>query len=208
MKYVYFLLCSLLLFLPPSSEQSDSSSSLPAYDDAEAYEVYSAAMPMDSSYQDSKTVLILQTIPPSEWLIGSPRGALHGDAEFNRTFAPIFDSFDKANLESKSLEQHFAIPKPYELISQHDIDTAFRRRASNGMDDGWSGFRETFPESVGYLILSAVGFNADRTLALVYIEHRCGGLCAAERYYMLEKRKGHWVKYKPKGSVLEITGTS
>ena len=67
----------------------------------------------------------------------------------------------------------------------------------NALDDGWGGFREAFPQSRGYLILSAVGFNADKTLALVYVEHRCRGLCAAARYYILEKRKAHWTQYNP-----------
>jgi hypothetical protein len=78
----------------------------------DAYEVYSAALPLDSAYQDSKTVLILQSIPPSEWPIGSAKDALHGDSEFGKVFAPIFESFDHANEEMKSLEHHFSIPKP------------------------------------------------------------------------------------------------
>jgi hypothetical protein len=212
MRYADWLLPFPLLFLisvsSSSSQQRDSSLTLPVYEDADAYEVYSATLPMDSSYQDSKAVLILQSVPPSEWPIGSPREALHGDSAFNETFAPIFDSFDKANQESRSLEHRFSIPKPYKLLSKNEIDVAFRHRAPNALDDGWGGFREAFPESRGYIILSGVGFNADRTLALVYFEHRCGGLCAAERYYILEERKGHWGQYKPKGKVLEMRGMS
>jgi len=212
MRYTDWLRLFPLLFLisvsSSSSQQCDSSPALPVYEDADAYEVYSATLPMDSSYQDSKAVLILQRVPPSEWPIGSPREALHGDPEFNKTFAPIFDSFDKANQESRSLEHHFSIPKPYKLLNKDEIDVTFRRRAPNALDDGWGGFREVFPESRGYIILSGVGFNADRTLALVYVEHRCGGLCAAARYYILEKRKGHWAQYKPKGRVLEMRGVS
>ena len=152
--------------------------------------------------------MILQSVPPSEWPIGSPREALHGDSDFTKTFAPIFDSFDKANQESKTLERHFSISKPYKLLSKDEIDAAFRRRAANASDDGWGGFRDAFPESRGYVILSAVGFNADKTLALVYVEHRCGSLCAADRYYILEKHEGRWTQYKPKEKVLEMRGVS
>jgi hypothetical protein len=126
MRYTDWLRLFPLLFLisvsSSSSQQRDSSPTLPVYEDADAYEVYSATLPMDSSYQDSKAVLILQSVPPSEWPIGSPREALHGDSEFNKTFAPIFGSFDKANQESRSLEHHFSIPKPYKLLNKDEID--------------------------------------------------------------------------------------
>jgi hypothetical protein len=204
MKCLRLLPLCMLVLLPNVLSSQERGS---IYDDPEAYEVYSAALPLDSSYRDSKTVLILRSIPPKEWPIGQPRGAILGDSEFNRTFSPVFDSFEKANQESRSLEHHFSIPKPYSLVSQDEIDAAFQRRLPNTVDDGWSGFRGAFPESRGYLILSGVGFNSDRTLALVYVEHMCGGLCGAARYYILQKRKGHWVEYKPKG-VVEVTGTS
>lgn len=203
MKQLRFLPLCILMLLPNIVSSQERGA---IYDDPGAYAVYSAALPLDSSYRDSKAVLILQSIPPKEWPIGSPRGAIHGSSKFNRTFAPICDSFEKANRENRSLEHHFLLPKPYSLVSQDEIDAAFLRRPSTS-DDGWSGFRTAFPESRGYLILSGVGFNSARTLALVYIEHRCGSLCGAARYYILQKRKGHWVEYKAKG-VSEMTGTS
>jgi hypothetical protein len=199
----------MLLACLASSQLTDSIPSPPIYDDADAYDVYSAALPMDRWYWDSsKTLLILQTIPPSEWPIGSPRGALQGDLEFQKSFAAIFDSFDKANQKLMVLEHHFSIPKPYRLITKREIETAFRRRAPNAVDDGWEGFRAAFPDCSGYLVLSGVGFNPDKTMALVYVGHSCGGLCAQERYYILRKRDGHWVSYKPKGLRLEMTGES
>ena len=111
MRYTRCHLRVPLLFLisSSSSQQRESNLSLPVYEDADAYEVYSATLPMDTSYQDSRTVVILQSVPPSEWPIGSPREALHVDSDFTKTFAPIFDSFDKANQESKTLERHFSI---------------------------------------------------------------------------------------------------
>lgn len=179
------------------------------YSDGDAYEVYSAVLPMDSWYwQNSKTLLIVQEIPPSEWPIGSPRGALQGDAEFSKTFAGIFRSFEEANQQKMSLEYHFTIQKPYKMVSEAELDAAFRHHPSNAVGDGWEGFRDSFPDSTGYLILSGVGFNSDRTIALVYVEHRCGNMCGASRYYVLEKRDGQWVRCKPKGLKSETIGNS
>jgi hypothetical protein len=57
------------------------------------------------------------------------------------------------------------------------------------------------------LILSGVGFNSDKTIALVYVEHRCGNMCSS-RYYILEKRNGQWSKCKPNGLTSEMTGNT
>lgn len=39
---------------------------------------------------------------------------------------------------------------------------------------------------------SAVGFNKDRTLAVLYATYFCGPLCARGTYYVLEKHNGQW----------------
>ncbi|HXW92594.1 MAG TPA: hypothetical protein VEK33_18750 [Terriglobales bacterium] len=107
-----------------------------------------------------------------------------------------------------SLDFQFSITKPYRLISKGEIETAFSHRRSNVVADGWEGFGTAFPDSSGYLILSGVGFNADRTVALVYVEHLCGGLCAEERFYILKKLNGQWFRFLPKGLKSEMTGVS
>jgi hypothetical protein len=103
---------------------------------------------------------------------------------------------------------HFAFPKPYQIVSASELDAAFHRPAPNAIRDGWEGFRQTFPDSGGYVILSAVGFNSEKTIALVYVDYRCGGLCGSSRYYILEKRDGRWVRSTPKGLKSEMTGNS
>ena len=82
------------------------------YSDSDAYDVYSAAIPMDDWYwQNSKALLIVHEIPPAEWPIGSPRSALHGDAEFRKAFTAIFSSFDGANQQKMLLEHRFTFQK-------------------------------------------------------------------------------------------------
>jgi len=43
--------------------------------------------------------------------------------------------------------------------------------------DGWDGFYKRFQDSGGFIIVSAVGFNADKTQAIVYSGSSCGMLC-------------------------------
>jgi hypothetical protein len=194
-----------------SSMRSDTGQSRnpPApYEDPDAYEVYSTVLLMDGAWQDSKALLILQNIPPKEWPIGSPWGALQGDENFTEQFDGILKSFDQTNGEPLLLQYHFAISKPYQIVGSAELDAAFWRRAPNTVDDGWEGFRQSFPDSTGYLILSAVGFNSEKTVALVYVEYRCGGLCGSSRYCILKKRDGRWVQSTPRGLKSEMTGNS
>jgi hypothetical protein len=41
--------------------------------------------------------------------------------------------------------------------------------------------------------VSAVGFNKDHNLALVYIAHHCGGLCGGGTYHLMAKKDGKWM---------------
>lgn len=179
------------------------------YSDGDACDVYSAVLPMDEWYwQNSKTLLIVQEIPPNEWPIGSPRGALRGTAEFIRAFSGVFKSFEVANQQEKLLKCGFTIQKPYKMVRTAELDAAFRHLPPNAVHDGWEGFRDSFPDSRGYLILSGVGFNSDKTIALVYVEHRCGNMCGGSRYYVLEKHDGQWVKCTPNGLTSEMIGNT
>lgn len=39
---------------------------------------------------------------------------------------------------------------------------------------------------------SAVGFNHDKTVAILYATYWCGGRCGRGTYFILDKRNGHW----------------
>jgi hypothetical protein len=106
------------------------------------------------------------------------------------------------------LECPLSIQKPYKMVSKSELDRAFRHLPPNAVQDGWEGFRDSFPDSNGYLILSGIGFNSDRTIALVYVEHRCGNMCGASRYYVLEKGAGQWIKFNSQGLKSETIGNS
>lgn len=42
--------------------------------------------------------------------------------------------------------------------------------------------------------LSRVGFNNDRSLAIVVVSNYCGGLCGSERWRIFKRSKGEWVE--------------
>jgi hypothetical protein len=56
----------------------------------------------------------------------------------------------------------------------------------------WLGFMEKYPKAWGVTVLSRVGFNNDKTQALVYVRHQCGGGCFSSETVFLTKRKNLW----------------
>jgi hypothetical protein len=179
-----------------------------AYENPDAYAAYSAVLSMGGPWDDSKTLVILKELPLKEWPIGSARDALQGDEEFRGDFEGIFKSFEGANRQSLLLENQLAVHKPYQLVDSAELEAAFRGTTQTVHRDGWEGFRQSFPNSNGYLILSAVGFNAEKTIAVVFVDYRCGGLCGTARYYILQKREKEWIRYSPRGLQSEMQGNS
>jgi len=59
-------------------------------------------------------------------------------------------------------------------------------------DNGWKSFYKSYPQSGGYVIMSAVGFNREKTRAIVYTGSSCGALCGSWRFHLLEKINGNW----------------
>jgi hypothetical protein len=53
-------------------------------------------------------------------------------------------------------------------------------------------FEARFPNNLGLFVVSRVGLNLNKTEALLYIEHFCGGLCGGGEYVLLRKVNGVW----------------
>lgn len=71
-------------------------------------------------------------------------------------------------------------------ISRGRLDESFDR------GDGWSGFYSAFPQSNGNVALSRAVLSQDRSHALLYASHRCGGLCGTGYLHYFARRDGSW----------------
>lgn len=60
----------------------------------------------------------------------------------------------------------------------------------------WEVFKEKYPTANGFITLSRVGFNKEKTQAFAYIGHYCEGLCGSGWYYFLLKRDDEWTVEK------------
>jgi hypothetical protein len=100
-------------------------------------------------------------------------------------FKEAITDYERLNRKTWLLQKKFQIAKPYQLVSSNEIQGIFK-------DGGWHVFRTRFPDSGGYLAMSAVGFNEEKTLAIVYTGSTCGSLCGRWGYHLLEKVDGKW----------------
>ena len=157
------------------------------YEVPEAYQVYSAMLPSERPLADGLAKsLLIQT---------ETRGfqmCLRPDKEWEQKIGPAISDYVKVNAKPSLLNRQIDIKIPYQLIMAAQIDT--------NSNAGWETFYQRYPDSGGWIELSAVGFNNDKTVAVVSMAHHCGALCASGRFHVLEKKNGRWVELDWKGS--------
>jgi hypothetical protein len=168
-----FIVC----FVCPASSQKESPPQ--SYEDDEAYRVYEAIIPHEESYSFAVGTVKIQSETSSG---GSTHGCLSEDAA--RKFKPAATDFANVNKKSWLLQSKFHLNKPYQLLTQVKIQQYFIARGPKG----WSEFYE----QRRFITLSAVGFNKTKTLAVVFAESSCGGLCSSFSFHLLEKTRAMW----------------
>jgi hypothetical protein len=160
------------------------------YEDAEAYEVYSAIIPTGSPWQvqNAKSLVIRRESKGYKM-------CLRPEGESEKIIGQAIKEYVKLSGKTWLIQQRLNIEKPYELIAYDELKPALKQA-------GWENFYKQYPNSGGYWIeLSAVGFNADKTVAVVYMEHRRSGfgLGSGGKFHVLQKQDGKWAPLKWKG---------
>jgi hypothetical protein len=178
MVQIISLLLVSLLFVQSGAKDSDSPP-VP-YEDADAYEVYAAVLPLDWVWRDAKAKKLVIRSATTTYEM-----CLRPEPESEKIIGSAIANYLKQNEKPKTLQRQFNLEKPYELLTASQIESAFGQ-------GGWDRFYEMHPDSGGYIQLSAVGFNATKTVAVVYMGHHCGLLCGGGQFYVLQKRDGKW----------------
>jgi hypothetical protein len=75
------------------------------------------------------------------------------------------------------------------MISKQERRTIF---SGKDMRKAWAAFNKKFPSPNGYAIISNIGFNENRTQALVDVSNKCGENCGSEQLILLMKVNGSW----------------
>lgn len=149
----------------------------------EAYEVYAEvlAKPPDSRIDNSRTLLIRSDSVPWEM-------CLFPNQESRKQIGSAINDYVSTNKKAWAFTRRFEIENAYELLDfKKDIWPFFENRPT-----GWQEFDAAHPSSRGWYELSAVGFNEDKTIAVVYISNHCGWTCGRGEFRVLQKQEGRW----------------
>jgi len=90
-------------------------------------------------------------------------------------------AYKAQNRAPSQLEDAFKLSIKHLLVEEKELEL-FRR------EHRWGEFYKEYPASGGFISFSQVGFNPERSQALVYFEHWCGGLCGSGIYVLLVKK--------------------
>lgn len=147
----------------------------------EAYRVYSAIL------------------PPTDHLLIRRRTSTHDfclyplDDQAKQVLSSPIHDYQELNEERWLLDRKLDSSRNYDWLTEEDLTADFPKGTS-GMSSmpGWNLFRVRHPGAEGWIELSAVGFNPDQTIAVVYMEYHCGAECAGGEFRALQKVNGNW----------------
>lgn len=164
------------------------SSKPPPYEDQEAYEVYSAILPSEWPLREAhaKTLIIQNETKGYEM-------CLRPEKEWQEKIGPAISDYVRSNAKPSILQPRINVEVPYQLIIADELRSVIQTA-------GWEGFYQRYSDSGGWMELSAVGFNLNKTVAVVYMGHHCGTLCGGGGFHVLEKKDGKWVALNWRGS--------
>jgi len=171
----------------PSAGQASS--------DAEMYEVYSAAIKQlylgrgekvksgaPGAEAEQLVVIRDRTIiygtPGSDSVAAWRTGGFSVDDETIDDFRLKYDAV-------VSLEPRFTVK--HTLIGDRESEGFFGKGGRS-----WPAFYRRYRTSIGYIVLSRIGFNRDHSQALLYTEKACGPGCGEGCYVILGKQGDAW----------------
>jgi hypothetical protein len=156
----------------------------------EVYKVYSALI--RQRYVNDSTKLILVSAETANPDRSSPPDR----EDLRRMLMPLtqstIDSYKAKGQDIRELLNEFDLPVKYILIKKAEWDEMFK------VDNfsGWESLFRKYPDASGIIRFSEIGFNAEHTQALVYVERGCGSTCAEGGYVLLSKEGEAWTIQK------------
>ena len=98
------------------------------------------------------------------------------------------EDFVENNLITQAIENIYPVDHRFTPITWDEMDKLF----ANGIDEGWTKFRQQYPNSSGTLGLSDLGFDDNYTQAILCVEQQWGGLAGHGAYYIFQRQKSEW----------------
>ena len=100
-----------------------------------------------------------------------------------------FGDYLLKNKQCTSLLESSDLKSRYTVIPDKEVMTAIRSEEAGG----WDGFYRMYPNSIGFLTFSRIGFNSEVNQALVYTGRYYGVRKGRGTHVLLTKKNGSWV---------------
>jgi hypothetical protein len=130
-------------------------------------------------------VIFNETVSGTETPWG--KDVLNNVAGFTTVHSQIYRVFVDANLQPSSFHRSFTLPVPYQIVASSEMHSIFGTPGN-----AWGRYYKKYPNSMGLLRLSRVGFNSDGNQAAFYVSNSCGGLCGEGSFVIMEKVDSNW----------------
>jgi hypothetical protein len=139
--------------------------------------------PMDKNSKEflPKTLIVVNET------ISSDTRSMQVDLDFlirdNSAHKKLIESWRNINKETTILKDYFSFSTEHILISQEQKEEAF-------LPLKWKSFYKRYPKALGCFTLSRVGFDDNKTSALVYVVNFQGSTWGSCIFYFLSKLDG------------------
>ncbi|MEK6322531.1 MAG: hypothetical protein AABN33_12715 [Acidobacteriota bacterium] len=182
-----FLISIELGSVSVSAPRGQSSSDFAVSD--EEYEIYSTVIKQKYVQPNTKLLIVEERTFRYDF-------AIENDEPWREKRKGVtIDQSAAEDYEAKNSRQwlltkaSFKLPVKLNLITDLDLKAIF-----HGIwgDLEWTNYYRRYPESSGFVMLSRIGFNTERTQGLLYIGSRCGPGCGDINFLLLEKANGTW----------------
>jgi hypothetical protein len=152
--------------------------------DPEAYAVYASLLPNEWPVRtaNAKTLVFQQETDMK-------RDCMPSGKPVETDWRQVVDNFRVENASVRIVRPGFPLGRPYIVVPRADIEALLRDPESLGL---FSTFYKRYPDSGGFIVVSAVAFDPLKERAMVYMSHFCNLLCAGGAYHLLEKVDGAW----------------
>jgi hypothetical protein len=201
LRKLYFIAAFFLLapmIAPVRLAHADSGIiQMPAERVADSYAIYAVLMPGEP----------FKSLPPEQaqkWSIADitvsiadmnpavpPDGELQAPPDNITAFREALRDYQIRRYQRVQLSRQFQLDRGYDLLNVSQVGEL--RRAKAAVDSS-SDLQGKYAGTPGVTFFSQVFFNANQTVALVYMNNWCANLCAAGQWVYLEKQGSQWVR--------------
>jgi hypothetical protein len=168
----------------------------------EEYEVYSSLFAMPRIVNGKRAQQLVMGTDTAKPTINEVRDAANchedvrpgeprirrGPSLFADDVRPLVDDLLIKSRQIYSWNRRFSLRRSYTLLSASKFRAFFRERYNGG----WDVFYRKFPDAEGFKTLSRVGFNRDKTKALVYVVSAYTTIDTFTTFVLLQKTRGEW----------------